>query len=964
MKAFIRYFCVVLALFSLFASDFVFAWSNSELSFYRAEENQSADFSKVEGKLTIAINKTSFPYHSINSQGQAVGLMIDLWRLWAKKQQVEIAFVPLSWTETLKQVGSGEVDIHAGLSIIEQRREFLAYSQAIFPLYTHVYVHRDLTHINSVNDLRPYAVGVVKGSAHINMLANAYPELKQRLFNSRHELYQAAMNNEVLVFTGLEKLASDYEFYQQLQQMFPAHKRLRYQQGEYGVAVAKDRVDLLAFIEQGFAKITLAERVAIERKWLGLEKQKNSLLVAIAPNYSPYMALTPSGKPQGLLVDVWRYWAQQAGVNIEFVAREITEDISLVKEKKVDVLLAYPHTGNGIDDVLFAQDIYQSNAQVYVAKHVLGIESLSSFTQQSKEHLIGIWQDSPFKAQLLEQYPNLNYRVYASSDEMLKAAERNEISAMISLVDLMDAKLVQANLQSSFYRLDKPVFTVSLSPLVHQANKELLNLINQTFTELDIEQLVKLEERWLTSTDRYYKKLAQKITLTAEEQAFLQAKSSIRVGMVNDLSPVEFINDDGEFAGINRDILDLIAQRTGLNFTYRGYDTWQQLFQALLNEEIDLLGSITPTDKRKEQMRFSESYWRMPWVIMHPQHVGKQSKLTDFYGKRVAIVRGYYLISQLRKQHPLISFILVDNRKQGLKALQQGKVDGFITTIAAATELLKQESLITMMVSVMETVNLDDSRFGINKDLPLLVNIIDKGLMSISEKEKQAIYDNWFSVEINTGLDKNVVLQVGAQIGIIILLVLIVIVMWNRRLQSEINHREQLEQIMKHMATHDELTGLANRVLLKDRLSTAIEFHQRQGLQMAVLFIDLDGFKTINDSYGHDVGDELLKIVAQRLAGCVRKSDTVVRFGGDEFVLLLTGLHSDNEAAYVAEKVLHLMQTPFELSKTKATIGCSIGIAMYPGDGETDNDLLKVADTLMYQVKAAGKNHFVFNEAS
>jgi len=163
------------------------------------------------------------------------------------------------------------------------------------------------------------------------------------------------------------------------------------------------------------------------------------------------------------------------------------------------------------------------------------------------------------------------------------------------------------------------------------------------------------------------------------------------------------------------------------------------------------------------------------------------------------------------------------------------------------------------------------------------------------------------------------------------------------------------------MATHDELTGLANRVLLKDRLSTAILFHQRQSLKMAVLFIDLDGFKNINDTHGHDVGDELLQQVAIRLQGCVRSSDTVVRFGGDEFVLLLTGLHSPNEAAYVADKVLRLMQKEFELSKTKAFIGCSIGIAMYPDDGDNDTDLLKIADTMMYKVKAAGKNHYIFN---
>jgi diguanylate cyclase (GGDEF)-like protein len=304
---------------------------------------------------------------------------------------------------------------------------------------------------------------------------------------------------------------------------------------------------------------------------------------------------------------------------------------------------------------------------------------------------------------------------------------------------------------------------------------------------------------------------------------------------------------------------------------------------------------------------------------------------------------------------------LVNNRNEALNALQQERVDGFIAPLATATQLLKQENFVTLMMSVMDGVSLEQSHFGITKKLPILQNILNKGLTTVTEQETQDIYDKWFTLAIKTGLDKSVVLQVSAQIGVIILLIFTVVIFWNRRLQVEIKHREQLEKIMKHMATHDELTGLANRVLLKDRINNAIAFHQRQSLNMAVLFIDLDGFKNINDNEGHDVGDELLQQVAQRLQGCVRSADTVVRFGGDEFVILLTSLHNKNEAAYVAEKILTLIQKEFLLSRNNASIGCSIGIAMYPDDGENETELLKVADTVMYEVKASGKNNYQFN---
>ncbi|WP_082606516.1 MULTISPECIES: transporter substrate-binding domain-containing protein [Colwellia] len=922
----------------------------------------------IKQPLTIAINETSFPYHAIDEQGNVIGLMADMWRLWAKKQHVDIQFVVLPWLETLSQVAKGSVDIHGGLSIIDSRRDTLDFSASLFHVYSHLYVHQQLNSVDSLADLKPYSIGVVTGSAHIEKLQKFHPDLALKSYDNRHDLYRAALNNEILVFTGLEKLADNFPDYERLRQRFPVHKVLRYQQGDYGVAVAKNNASLLRFIEQGFAKISRKESAAIERKWLGLDKQKDSLLVVFSSHYPPYMGVSPSGEPQGLLIDVWRLWSKSVGINVEFVARDMVEGVDLIAEQKADILLVYPDHMKAPENTLFAKPIYLSNVQVFV-NHALKnsegkkIHSLEQFSKNFSQGIIGIWQDASFKEQFIAQYPQINIRYFSSLSTMLNAADQGEISAIVGLVDIINAKLVQSNLQALFYRLDSPVITLNLSPLIHQQNTKLMQIINKGFNELDINSLIQIEARWLNGNtgEYYYKKQAQKISLHDDELAFLASRGKINLGIIKQLSPIEFIDELGDFAGINRDIINLISDRTSIEFNYVAFDSWQQLYKALLANEIDMLGSITPIPEREKVLLFTDSYWQMPWVMVHPQYYGRKNKLEDFYGKQVAIVKGYYIIANLRKNHPLITFKLVDHREQALVALQQERIDGFITTMASATHLLKQENIVTLMISMMEDVSIDTSHFAISKQLPLLNDIINKGLRSITEKEKQIIYDNWFTLAIKTGLDKNVVLQVGAQIGVIILLVLGVIVMWNRRLQVEIKHREQLEKIMKHMATHDELTGLANRVLLKDRLSTAIAFHQRQSLKMAVLFIDLDGFKNINDTHGHDVGDELLQQVALRLQGCVRSSDTVVRFGGDEFVLLLTGLHSPNEAAYVAEKVLRLMQKEFELSKTEAFIGCSIGIAMYPADGDNDTELLKIADTMMYKVKAAGKNHYIFN---
>jgi len=912
--------------------------------------------------ITIALNETSFPYHFVDEQGEAAGLMPDLWRLWAKKQQVLIEFVTLPWLETLKQVSEGNVDIHAGLSIIESRKKSLAFSRPLFPIYTHVYVNSDLVQVKGVNDLTPYAIGVVNGSAHIDMLTRKFPQLEQKMFPTRPDLYKSAMNKEILAFTGLEKLATNYQYYQQLSAMYPDHKRLRYKQGDYGVAVAKENDSLLTFVEQGVAKISAAEKSTIEREWLGIDKSRDSLSIAFVPNYSPYMAQSPTGYPQGLMIDMWRLWAKETGTKINFIARTFQESLSLIKSNDVDVMAVFPNAWLDASQFSLANPIYQSNAKMFINSSLPNVESLTSLVEGKANVKIGLWENTPFKQRLFSKYPSIKFHLFSTVDHLLQAAELGEIDVFIGHADFMVLKLLKANLQSSFYTLDMTMFNLTLSPLIKKGNKRLINIINEGFEKIALSKLVSLEERWLSGDKHYYKDLFKKISLTKEEELFIAQNKTIKVGFLTSLAPTQFINKQGKFVGIDREILDLITERTGLRFGFVNYDSWSQLYQSMLDGNIDVVTSITPTETREEKLLFSSGYWKTPWVILHPQHIGRQSQIENFNGKKLAIVKGYYLVDYLREKHPLITLEIVQNREVGLAAIQQGKVDGLIETISSASQLLKQESLISLTVSVIEGVPTDNSHFAIQKNNPLLVNIFNKGIASISVKEKNDIHERWFSVDINTGLDRSVVMRVGLQVTVLIIIVLGVIIMWNRRLKTEMKHRRKLEEKMKHMATHDDLTGLANRVLLKDRMHNAIEFHQRQSLLMAVLFLDLDGFKSINDTYGHDVGDELLKLVAKRLQSCVRTSDTVVRFGGDEFVLVLTGLHHSNEAGFVADKVLQQLQSPFELSSNTEQIGCSIGIAMYPNDGVNDTELLKVADTLMYQVKSSGKNHYLLSK--
>jgi len=176
------------------------------------------------------------------------------------------------------------------------------------------------------------------------------------------------------------------------------------------------------------------------------------------------------------------------------------------------------------------------------------------------------------------------------------------------------------------------------------------------------------------------------------------------------------------------------------------------------------------------------------------------------------------------------------------------------------------------------------------------------------------------------------------------------------------NSLQKANELLQHQATHDALTDLPNRLLITARLQQAIRTSRRSGNHCAVLYLDLDGFKTVNDSLGHAMGDVLLKDVAQRIQAQLREVDMVARMGGDEFVILIEGMKEPNDISLTCQKLLSCMSAPFELSGLSFSVTASIGVTIFPRDGDSVHTLLANADAAMYETKKSGRNSYRFFE--
>lgn len=222
------------------------------------------------------------------------------------------------------------------------------------------------------------------------------------------------------------------------------------------------------------------------------------------------------------------------------------------------------------------------------------------------------------------------------------------------------------------------------------------------------------------------------------------------------------------------------------------------------------------------------------------------------------------------------------------------------------------------------------------------------------------------SVSLASHVDNTWLAIIIACLSFGVLAIALILSILDARLETQTSRlalslKEANNQLM-HLATHDALTNLPNRLLLTDRIQHAMHSSRRGGRPFAVIYIDLDGFKTVNDSLGHPVGDALLKSVAKRIQGVLYGEDTLARVGGDEFVALVEGLNHADEAVNVCERIVSAMSAPLDADQTQLQVTTSIGIAIFPNDGDTDEALLQNADAAMYDVKRTSRNGYRYFE--
>ncbi|MGI9272604.1 MAG: EAL domain-containing protein [Woeseiaceae bacterium] len=508
---------------------------------------------------------------------------------------------------------------------------------------------------------------------------------------------------------------------------------------------------------------------------------------------------------------------------------------------------------------------------------------------------------------------------------------------------------------------------------VHMAARNdwpvLRDILQKALDQISAESATQIMARWTGSEASAKTFLTTKAEFSAEETQFLKNTGQITACLNTNRMPLESMRND-HHEGMTSDYLSTLGDTLKVTVGVQGYDTWQEIQAGLMSGRCDIATLALDAKDQPTNLLFSKPYILERLALATDIGEGYFEDLNDLLNARVGFVDGYIDVDELRSTHPQIEFVGFARIRDALDAVLDEEVFGVVDYVATINQAISRDYKQKLKISGDFADDSSGFSIAMREDSPLLLTAVDKVVQSMPNSLRLNIHRKWVAVSIEKETDYALFYQTTA-VAAVLLFVLFLRFAEVRKHREEMRDKNtklkdinsQLEQqtdSAMHLAHHDQLTGLPNRAKLLEDLDHSIKLCSRTATKLAVLFLDLDRFKHVNDSLGHDVGDMLLKEVAKRLRSLLRDTDTLCRLGGDEFVVVLEPVSDAYSPCIVAQRIVDDLEQTFRIGKHSIDIGTSIGIAVCPDDSDDLNTIIKYADSAMYSAKEDGRNGYKY----
>ncbi len=935
--------------------------------------------------IRVVLDDNYPPYSFRAANGQPQGILNDLWNLWAQRTGIAVDFQPMDWGLARETMESGNADVIDTIFETEERRKIYDFSRPYAAIEVSLFFHESIGGLGDAESARGFTIGVKDGDACIEYLsANGISDFKR--FPSYEAQVRGALAQEVRVLC-IDKPPAYYFFLRAGGASEFRHTAPLYV-GEFHWAVAKGHSDLKDVVEGGFARISAAERQAIERRWLGERLEEStwaryarplaygllglSLLIAILAVWGWMLRRTVSERTGALTATLdslrrteerFHTLFEQAndaifimqGITVLDCNRRAEELYQLARDRivgttvlsvspprqpdgrpsleVVEEKIALAHSGQ---PVLFEwRNLHPDGSPLDVEVSLKRIDyggevCLQAIVRDVTERK---QKDDRIKELLDEQrliFDNAHVGILLlRKRRILKCNQRiAEIFGFASAAELEGQKTeifygsregFEAAGQVGYRQLSEQGSASFETEMRHQDGSRLW--IIQTGRPLDRNAVLEGASIWVY-TDITERKLAD-LALRQSRQMFSAAFESCPIAAsIATLAEGRFIEANANY---ERDFGWTKAELIGRTSLEVGFWPSASLRQAWV-------------DELREKGRLVD--YETVWLDRagSPIHVSLSSEITELDGQSCILAYVTDISARKRAEADLRIAAAAFESQEGTVITDANGVILRVNQAFTATTGYRADEVVDQTPRLFKSGRHDDAFYR-----GMWAALLSHGAWQgeIWDRRKNGeIYPKWLTISAVKDEAGVVTHYVGTHF--------------------DITERKKAEEKIQALAFSDQLTGLANRTSLHERLAQALGMAARNGKQVALMMIDLDNFKTINDTLGHQVGDLLLKEVAHRLGSSIRQTDLVARLGGDEFVIILANIDEPADAAHVADKILNVVAAPYLLEHNELRTSASVGICLYPDDAGESQDLLKKADAAMYHAKANGRGNYQF----
>jgi diguanylate cyclase (GGDEF)-like protein/PAS domain S-box-containing protein len=928
--------------------------------------------------LNVVIDDNYPPYVFRDSNGTLIGYLVDIWRLWETKTGVRVDLQGSDWATALQRMSRRQAEVIDTIFRTPERERSLQFLPPYEAVPVSIYAHVGIGGIIDLTTLRGFLVGVKAGDACIDRLASAGISSVQP-FASYQALVHAAVEGKVRVFCLDDPPARYLLYLNNAEQLF--NHAFTLHTGEFHRAVHKGDAATLALLQRGFASITPGEEKAVREKWMGMP-------LASSP-YARYLGYSLlGGSLIGVLLLLWV-------MTLRRVVRQRTAKLAATLQAIPDLLFELGLDGRYHDYHSPRTELFVAQPDRLIGRLVSDVlpaaAAASCLSALRDAHATGYSVGQQFELLLPQGSAWFELSVAR------KITGHGEDPRFVVLArDISARKRAELRLRMATEATQLVFWELDLSNGSIRYDESMLQLLGLDHGEDPASSDALLE---LVHPDH-------------RAELLLRFQEAMRPGdpvfgfehsIINKAGQCLWVQTRGRVAQRDTAGRALLAVGTAMNISER-----KQVEQALRESEA-LKGSvlanaacgIVATDPQGLITVFNPGAEAI-FGYLAEEVVGKVTPTVFHDGDEVAAVARDLSEALGFRVEPGFDALVARARSSGVTDERERacvRKDGrHITVRLSVTVMRDAQGVLTGYLGTLVDITAQKQAAA---QLDLAAKVFEQGGegIAITDASGKMVMVNQAFTRITgyseaEALGQDPRLLASGRHGAAFYRGMWEAIeslgywqgeIWNRRKDGsvypewlsinrvernglpthyigtfiDITQHKEAEASIQRLAHYDPLTGLPNRSLLNERVKHDLSRAHRAREPLALIFLDLDRFKNVNDSLGHRIGDELLVQVAERLKGAVRDEDTVSRLGGDEFIVLLPSTDAAG-AAHVATKLLEVTAPPYRIEQHELSCTASVGIAMYPADGESFEALSMCADTAMYRAKQSGRNAYCF----